>query len=65
MTLTLKDKNCKHLNTTVNGHNLINHGSCPDCNREINLCEVLNNWLQELREIKNELQSSKSESGTQ
>lgn len=53
-------KPCRHLNTRVHGGNRIGYGSCPDCGKEINLSEVFDNWLNELRQVKAEVVGRKT-----
>lgn len=46
------DPLCKHLNARVHYHNRIGTGWCPDCDVEVHIAEVLNNWLDELAATK-------------
>ncbi len=44
-----RQEGCKHLNTIVRGADHIGQGFCPDCDDEVKLSEVFNNFLTELR----------------
>lgn len=42
---------CKHFHTKVHYHDHIGYGFCPDCGCEVNLADVFNNFLDEMRKV--------------
>ena len=47
--LKLPNPNCKHLNSEVRGSGTFGFGWCLDCDCEVNLGTIFNNWLTELK----------------
>ena len=47
---------CKHLNSECFGHNRIGYMSCPQCNGEVPVGDVLTNWIKELTRVQEGLQ---------
>ena len=44
------DETCRHEKWKVQGHNRIGWGTCLDCNREVNLCQLFNNLKARMEE---------------
>ena len=45
---------CKHLNAYIKGSAMLGDAYCPDCEKDIRLMLVFNNWLDRLRELGHE-----------
>ncbi len=52
---------CRHLNTVIFRSNHLGCGQCYDCNEEVELTVVFNNWLLEFQRLKQELEGNAKE----
>ena len=53
------NKKCRHLKATIEPHHNVGFGYCPDCGKNILVCDIFNGFLDELKDSLKKLKGEK------